>query len=215
MKYNEDVYFFGSIFMIVLFLYIIVGCGPSKVTMYDDSKIQQRLSDLESRMNTLDDTLNDNTTRVTFLEQSRLDLMAAIDSLNTLILSLQDDQISDATTISGLQTNVNSLNMQLADTVVELDELQGQYETILVQLATLQGYTNIVSIKNPCGNQGSHDEVFLRLSDGKYLASFSDNINGYNTRFSVLTNGNYMTTDGTHCYFSVDSDGTRLYNEHN
>lgn len=66
-----------------------------------------------------------------------------------------------------------------------------------------------VALLQPCGDSPNvYDEVFLKLSNGTVLASFSDNINGYNTRFSVLVPGNYATTDGTGCTFSVDASGT-------
>lgn len=65
-----------------------------------------------------------------------------------------------------------------------------------------------VGIVDPCGDApGIYDEVFLRLANGTLLASFSDNASGKNTRFSVITVGNYVTTDGSNCYFSVDSNG--------
>lgn len=71
-----------------------------------------------------------------------------------------------------------------------------------------------VAIIDPCGDApGIWDEVFLRMSNGTLLASFSDSASGQNTRFSVLTAGSYVTTDNSHCYFNVDSNGA-IYNEH-
>lgn len=71
-----------------------------------------------------------------------------------------------------------------------------------------------VGMVDPCGDKpGVYDEVFIRLANGTLLASFSDNANGLNTRFSVLSTGSYVTTDNSHCYFSVDSNN-QLYNEH-
>jgi len=63
----------------------------------------------------------------------------------------------------------------------------------------------ILSIIDPCGPQHAqgYDEVILKLGNGQYLASFSDNANGQNTRFGILPNGNYTTTDGTGCHFSL------------
>lgn len=67
---------------------------------------------------------------------------------------------------------------------------------------------SITSIVDPCGDApGIYDEVFLKLANGTLLASFSDNANGNNTRFSVLVPGSYVTTDGSNCHFSVDSAG--------
>lgn len=72
-----------------------------------------------------------------------------------------------------------------------------------------------VEIVDPCGDApGIYDEVFIRLANGTLLASFSDSANGQNTRFSVLVAGNYMTTDGSHCYFSVDGSN-QIVNAHN
>lgn len=49
-------------------------------------------------------------------------------------------------------------------------------------------------------------EVIIKLADGTYLASFSDNVNGYNTRFTILVpNISYQTTDGTNCRFMINS----------
>lgn len=73
---------------------------------------------------------------------------------------------------------------------------------------------SIVELVDPCGDApGIYDEVFLRLQNGLLVASFSDNSNGKNTRFAVLTPGSYQTTDGSGCYFSINSNN-EVYNEH-
>ena len=63
----------------------------------------------------------------------------------------------------------------------------------------------VIEIIDPCGAQQAQgfDEVILKLGNGKYLASFSDNANGKNTRFGLLPHGNYQTTDGTNCNFTI------------
>lgn len=71
-----------------------------------------------------------------------------------------------------------------------------------------------VELIDPCGDSPNLvDEVFIKFSNGTILASFSENPNGKNTRFSVLYPGNFITTDGSNCYFSVDSNN-QVYNEH-
>ena len=67
---------------------------------------------------------------------------------------------------------------------------------------------SIVAIIDPCGDGAGFDEVLLQLADGRYVASFSENKNGKNTRLSVLPAGNYETTDDTGCHFSIDATGT-------
>lgn len=71
-----------------------------------------------------------------------------------------------------------------------------------------------VGIINPCGDAVNiYDEVFIKLANGMILASFSDNANRKNTRFSVLIPGIYQTTDGDNCVFTLDNQGN-LTNEH-
>lgn len=56
---------------------------------------------------------------------------------------------------------------------------------------------------DPCGPEGSFDEVIMQMTDGTLLTHYS---HGGKQFLTVLTDGNYQTTDGTKCNFSV-SDG--------
>ena len=81
------------------------------------------------------------------------------------------------------------------------------------QDATLNQY-DIVSVLDPCGDTPNVvDEVLLKLRNGQVLASFSANASGANARFSLLAPGNYLTTDGSNCHFTIDANGNML-NEH-
>lgn len=72
-----------------------------------------------------------------------------------------------------------------------------------------------VALINPCGDApGIYDEIFIKLQNGTLIASFSDNANGQNTRFSILTAGSYQTTDGDHCVFSLNSSGVITSESH-
>lgn len=67
---------------------------------------------------------------------------------------------------------------------------------------------DIAEIVDPCGTTpGFYNEVLLKLTDGKVVALFVDNVSGYNPRLAIIPAGNYMTTDGTSCNFSVDTGG--------
>lgn len=137
-------------------------------------------------------------------------IVACNGNLTKDVHDLQSSQEAQDARLSVLDRQVNDLYAAIANCasndLVKL--LQDHVDAALVQIATLQGYKNIVSIIDPCGDAVNvHDEVLLKLSDGKILASFSDTTAGKNTRFSVLTQGSYVTTDGSNCSFSVDASG--------
>lgn len=68
----------------------------------------------------------------------------------------------------------------------------------------------IVGVVDPCGPQSFYDEVFMRLTNGKLIALFTDNVHGDNPRLSQIGDGSFMTTDGTNCYFTIStSSGIR------
>lgn len=59
---------------------------------------------------------------------------------------------------------------------------------------------------DPCGNApGIDDELLLLLSDNSLLWLQVDN--GKNARLSEGREGNWMTTDGSNCHFTVHSNG--------
>lgn len=72
-----------------------------------------------------------------------------------------------------------------------------------------------IAIIDPCGDaSGIYDEVFLKLYDGSILASFSDTVDGKNTRFVLLKNGTYQTTDGDNCVFTLMNGAITHENHH-
>lgn len=99
-----------------------------------------------------------------------------------------------------------------------LDDTDGNIQTLTIcnglNAAPPTPFTP-VAIFNPCGNApGVQDEVLLKLADGSILASFSDNSNGKNTRFGLLGNGTYTTTDGDNCVFTLNN-GNIVFQNHN
>lgn len=61
---------------------------------------------------------------------------------------------------------------------------------------------------DPCGaTPGIYNEVFLRLANGQLIWSLSDNANGQNTRLALAADGNWVTTDGSNCTFSISTNG--------
>lgn len=80
-------------------------------------------------------------------------------------------------------------------------------ETGLPGIPGQPGLDADLEIIDPCGDApGIHDEVLVRLPDGSLLVSMSDQVSGKNTRFVVLGPGDYQTTDGSSCVFSVDQE---------
>lgn len=127
--------------------------------------------------------------------------------LYALELALADAKTNNQAAVAALQ---NEIDLAEANMV----SLQDSLSSTILSVAVLQGYNNIVAVVDPCGQQGSvANEVLLKLSNGKLLASFSDTASGLNTRFAVLGNGTFRTTDGTSCNFTV-TNGV-LSNEHN
>lgn len=105
-------------------------------------------------------------------------------------------------------TNLATANQQAQymDMQNHLTALQVQLNAMIVQIAILEGYTNVVAILDPCGDSPSAiDEVLLQLSDGTILASFSGNGSALSVRLAILPNGNYSTTDGTNCQINIQN----------
>lgn len=62
---------------------------------------------------------------------------------------------------------------------------------------------------DPCGAQGSFDEVLFKTEAGPFVAFYS----GSGGFLTVLHDGDYVTSDGTHCYFTILNN--EITNEHN
>jgi hypothetical protein len=69
----------------------------------------------------------------------------------------------------------------------------------------------VVGLVDPCGDQNGFDEVLLRLGNGQLMAHYSA---GNQQFLSILGPGNYVTTDGTSCSFTINNDLT-ISGEHN
>lgn len=119
---------------------------------------------------------------------------------------------------TGTDSNDNSVldSIEVQTTSVLCDGVQGaQGNTGATGSQGLPGVDatpnqyDVVSLIFPCGQPvGVIKEVLLRLANGTIIASFSDNVNGLNTRLAIIPPGTYQDTDGTHCVFTVHSDGT-------
>lgn len=69
----------------------------------------------------------------------------------------------------------------------------------------------VTEMIDPCGDQAQFDEILMRLANDQLVAHFSS---GSLEFLTVIPPGNYVTTDGTHCYFTVNGD-LSISGEHN
>lgn len=69
--------------------------------------------------------------------------------------------------------------------------------------AAVSSYTIVKKVVACPQLAGSYREVLLVFADGSVTSSFSADQAGNNTRLSDLPVGNYVTTDGRSCAFSV------------
>lgn len=70
------------------------------------------------------------------------------------------------------------------------------------QDAPATAYT-VVELIDPCGAQPGFNEVLLRMANGQLIAHYAQ---GNKQFLAVIGPGNYMTTDGHSCYFTIDSN---------
>jgi hypothetical protein len=76
----------------------------------------------------------------------------------------------------------------------------------------LPGAYSVVNLVDFCGDApGVNDEVGLVLGNGKILVLFVSGGAGSMHFLTLLNPGNYVTTDGTSCHFTVNADGTISY----
>lgn len=205
--------------LLVIGMLLLTGCG-----------LQNQVNELKNNTNTDSDRIDSIEKRVTILEEQMLAAKASLfalaveqqntqSQLNIDIATLQSLGASTDAQVVALQAELQAAitaNSSLVTNLqFQIDLQQTQINSSLIQIAQLQGYNNIVGMKDPCGPQGAYNEVFLQLSSGQYLASFSQNGSALTTRLVVLTDGTYMTTDGTSCQFTVSDGGTVISNEHN
>jgi hypothetical protein len=211
----------------------LIGCGSFKnnchlggqtcATLFGESDFDtqvrideafDRIEATEASINSLQLQVNNQMTLINQLSVTSQNLQSQIDlniAYEQYLLSLINSNSGNITTLQSnmslVQSNLLNLQSQLNTTNTNVSNQQTQINNNISQLAVLNGYNNIVSIKDPCGDKsGVFDEVFLVLSTGEMLSSFSDNANGLNTRFSLLTPGSFVTTDSSSCKFTVVAD---------
>jgi TolA-binding protein len=168
-----------------------------------------RMDNVESAIAALETSSSDNAAATAAAQASIDSLSDYVDTLvglgttesnylRGLISSLEGAVAANGVVDGNQASAITTLQSQIAAAQTTINTLSGQ-------IVTLQNNENIVSLIDPCGDGAGFDEVLFKMASGKVVGSFSENASGKNTRFSVLPQGNYQTTDGTSCNFSVSA----------
>lgn len=91
----------------------------------------------------------------------------------------------------------------------EIKDILGLHDsqTVVVNSDVVRSL-DVSEIIDPCGSQGAYDEVLLRLGNGQIMAHYAS---GTNQFLTLLSAGNYVTTDGTNCHFTISASGVITY----
>lgn len=141
---------------------------------------------------------------------------ARLDDLNERLNNLTNSFNSTVATVNVLSGLVATLDAshyqaQIDAMNAQIGVLQSQATVIQSQVTTLSVQENVVEYIDVCGPKpGSYNEILLKTASGRYIAFFES---GGSRFLTILSPGNFMTTDGTGCYFTINSSGA-LVNEH-
>jgi cell division protein FtsB len=162
--------------------------------------IKNEIESIENEIETLKNNTLNNTAMIATINSvlPSLNDTAAISALQSQVTLIQASNVS-------LESRIEDLENDIGTPVTGLQSLVVQNN---IQITQLINNHNITKIVDPCGDGPGFDEVLLKTSSGKVLASFSQSSSALSTRFSVLPPGTYTTTDGTSCTFTVSSTGS-------
>jgi hypothetical protein len=203
-----------SVLVILVAAYLATACGIPKQmskdcggdlemgckTLFGDSSADdereanqsQSILALQNQMASLKANIE---TTLTYSSSSYASML----NIRQAISILESENAGQDAEILALQVQVAALASSLEAAQTDIYLLQSQYAN-LATAETIMGYLD-------CGGDGpGFDEVVLRTSSGKLIAYFKDN--GSREFLTVLTPGNYQTTDESRCNFSVSNTGT-------
>lgn len=123
--------------------------------------------------------------------------------LENRVSALESQINNNVTQLQTLEDELTQLGVDQAQIISAAQSLSDTTNQLIVDLAELEANA-ISEIVDPCDKQAAFDEVLLKTGDNRVLAYFESGSRRY---LSELKAGNYITTDGTNCHFSVDSNG--------
>jgi len=217
---NKTILYTVLIVLLLLTVLFNTGCG----SLRDNCRLGGQTCDTLLGRSTWDDYDRINALEADSREQQRqLDLhQKEIDGLSTqanyMIADIRASEAQLATTNALLALLQGTVNANEASTLNAISILNGQIDQLntridyndtriadmLVDIVELQQQDSVVEYIIPCGNRpNAFDETLLRTKSGKLLAYFES---GGNRFLSILKPGNYRTTDGGKCYFTVTAN---------
>lgn len=134
-----------------------------------------------------------------------------VEELQEMVKLLQEQLEASQTHVASLEALITTLqqnfndNSEMIEVInTEIDQAQTNINDILIRLVSLENEVDdlYVELIDPCGDHpGYFDEVILKLPSGELVAYFKQS--GSKEFLSVLTDGNYQTTDQQKCNFTV------------
>lgn len=119
------------------------------------------------------------------------------------VYQLQVDYANLLSLIGYLDQENEALTQYVDDLADGLAQQQVEINNMVARLAELELQESVSEVLEPCGDSPGFDEVLLRMNSGRLVAYFES---GGNRFLSTLPPGNYRTTDGTNCNFSIDNN---------
>lgn len=162
---------------ILLTLFLFVSCGKEYVNTTKKQTVYKYKPNAEQEQKVLE------------LESIVLSLLTLVENSELELAELSQNYSDQQSTIEAIQAQQDAMSILIASNQSRLAEL----ETGLM----------VVQLIDPCGDSiGQFDEILLKLSDGTIIAYFE---HGSKRFLTVVSDGNYRTTDASNCAFSVSN----------
>ena len=170
-------------------VYTLTQQGNAHSNQIQESEV--RIIELQNQLDSLSNTQSDD----------KALLLSSINMLNNSIIDAQND----------INYNEALISMNTLD-ILNLQQSIGNLQVTVNNNTTVINNSIMVNeVLDPCFDHVSRiDEVFLRMSNGMIISSFSDNGSALTTRFSVIPPSDtiiYSTTDQTGCSFKLFATG--------
>lgn len=187
--------------ILIILVLFLAGCGAINEQCGADARIacdvflgeKVDVQEIDTRLKNTEKDLADLKTKIELLELKT--------ESQALLLTLQSQELATMQNDSlALQTEIDSLVYDISVNELAFNNSLTSLANSVMSLNTTMQHA-VTQIIDPCGDSAGFDEVVLKTTAGEYLAYFQSE----GKRFlSKLTNGNYVTTDGTSCHFTVN-----------